>query len=438
MLKPTLQALFCRVLRLFYRRLEASGRELIPRTGPVLFVANHPNALLDPLALLCLAGRPVSFLAKEPLFRMPILGAIVRRMDAIPIYRHSDQADVSQNRKTFEAARALLARGGSIGIFPEGRSHNEPRLLPFKTGAARIALGSRTEGLQIVPVGFFYSAKTKFRSEALLCFGPPLAVDPVEPGPEGEPPPDAVRDLTARLEAALGELTLQADRHEALELVTRAERILSSALDTRRDLAEKVEVRKRMVAAYSRLHEVAPERLAWAESRIERYATTLEQLALTPELVPTRGYRPAVVAAIALRSVATLVIMLPLALVGMIIHAPGWLVIRLIARRYHPRHADAVATIKAIGGLLFYPITWIGLAWGAFGVGGWPWAIGALGTGPILGYTALRFLERFDRLVGGTRGVLLALTGKRRFLRLVAERQALREDLLALADEYGL
>ena len=71
-------------------------------------------------------------------------------------------------------AREALSRGGVIALFPEGASHDEPKLLALKTGAARIALGvAREEGLQIVPAGLYYTWKTRFRSSALLTFGEP-------------------------------------------------------------------------------------------------------------------------------------------------------------------------------------------------------------------------------------------------------------------------
>src|SRR5256885_35362 len=130
-------------LRVFFRRVEVVGRERVPRRGACLFVLNHPNGLVDPAFLLCFAPRPVSFLAKSPLFRMPVVGFLVRALDSIPVYRKQDEgADTSRNRETFERAAELLRRGGTIAICPEGASHSEPYLLPLKTGAARIALGA--------------------------------------------------------------------------------------------------------------------------------------------------------------------------------------------------------------------------------------------------------------------------------------------------------
>src|SRR6266403_3216654 len=131
-----IRRIICGVLRLalrvYYRRIEVAGLEHVPRDSPVIFVLNHPNALVDPAFLLCLAPRQVSFLAKAPLFRMPVIGSLVRALDSLPVYRRQDEGeDVSKNQETFAAARKLLARGGTIGICPEGVSHNEPRLRPI-------------------------------------------------------------------------------------------------------------------------------------------------------------------------------------------------------------------------------------------------------------------------------------------------------------------
>src|SRR5437667_6722320 len=191
-------------LRVYFRRIEVVGLDNVPRDAPVIFVLNHPNALVDPVFLLCLAPRRVSFVAKATLFRMPIISYFVRALDSLPAYRRQDEGqDVSRNLETFAAARRLLARGGTIGICPEGVSHNEPRLKALKTGAARIALGAVSSGealdLQIVPVGLYYTEKTMFRSSALVHFGEPLPVARVALEPDGTPPRDAVRELSDRI-----------------------------------------------------------------------------------------------------------------------------------------------------------------------------------------------------------------------------------------------
>src|SRR5205823_8154473 len=180
-----LRSLLRMLIRIFFRRIEVTGVERVPLEGPVIFVLNHPNGLIDPAFLLCLAPRRVSFLAKAPLFRMPVIGFVVRAFKAIPVHRRQDAGgDLAKNAETFEAARGVLVRGGTIAVFPEGTSHSDPKLRPLKTGTARIALGAAAalpphSNLQIVPVGLYYRAKQTFRSAALLHFGSPFSVERV-------------------------------------------------------------------------------------------------------------------------------------------------------------------------------------------------------------------------------------------------------------------
>src|SRR5206468_3476577 len=154
--------------------------------------------------------------------------------------------------------RAVLARGGAIALFPEGASHSDPKLRPLKTGAARIALGAAAAlagptPIRIVPAGLYYRAKRTFRSAALLHFGEPFAVTPVPLAPGEEPPAGPVRELTARIERALADVTLQAERAEAHALVARAQRILSAAAEPPAEpppLAAEFQLRRRLLEGY--------------------------------------------------------------------------------------------------------------------------------------------------------------------------------------------
>ena len=437
MIRGLIQRPLCALLRLFFRRLEVAGREHVPPSGPLIFILNHPNALIDPLILLCCTGRPVSFLAKQPLFGMPLIGPVVRAMESIPVYRRMDQADTAKNAATFAAARELLSRGGSLALFPEGTSHSDPRLKPFRTGAARIALGARVAGLRIVPAGLFYTEKSRFRSQALLCFGGPVEVPDVAAGIDSEPLSEAVRDLTARLEQALGNLTLQADEHAALHLAEAAERIFLSASDSSRELANRLEIRRRLLDGYSRLKRSAPDRLTQIVEKVEQYQADLDAAALTPELLPTAGYQTGAVLRFTVRALAVLLVLLPLSLAGVVLHFPTWLAIDLIGRRYRRTNLDMVSTVKLIGGVVLYPLTWIALTWvAAARWGGLPALVMLLGL-PLSAFAALLFTERLRWLLGGARGLALSLTGRRRFLRLMAERTAIRNELLQLAEELG-
>src|SRR6185295_15244452 len=165
-----------------------------------------------------------------------VIGSLLRTVGALPLYRQQDAgADVSKNQETFAVARELLKKGGAIAIFPEGISHDKPQLQPLKTGAARIALGAVSVGknpasldLQIVPVGLYYTNKTTFRSEALLHFGTPFPVSPIELDENGHPPREVVRELTTKIENALREVTLNAESDSEIAVARIAEEVFTS------------------------------------------------------------------------------------------------------------------------------------------------------------------------------------------------------------------
>jgi 1-acyl-sn-glycerol-3-phosphate acyltransferase len=286
MIRNVIVAVLRLALRIYFQRIEVTGVEHVPRKSPVIFVLNHPNALVDPVFLLCLAPRPVSFLAKAPLFRMPVIGYFVRALDSLPVYRRQDEgSDVTKNRETFIAARTLLSRGGTIGICPEGVSHDEPGLRPIKTGAARISLAAVSTGevadLKIVPAGLYYTSKTSFRSDALLYFGYPIDVEPVELEPDGTPPRDAVRRLSDQIETALREVILDAKHEEELHATARAERIFSGSEDGD-SLKDELKLQQRFIKAYPVLRAHQPERLRKLELRMLRFEEELKQAGVDP------------------------------------------------------------------------------------------------------------------------------------------------------------
>ena len=108
-MRALVEALCRLLLRIFFRRLDVVDEGYVPAEGPALFVLNHHNGLIDPLLILCHAPRRVSFMAKAPLFKTPVVKHFVRAFDCLPVYRKQDGADTAGNRQTLEAARALLA-----------------------------------------------------------------------------------------------------------------------------------------------------------------------------------------------------------------------------------------------------------------------------------------------------------------------------------------
>ena len=184
------------VLRLFYSRIDVIGAENLPRKGAVIFLGNHSNSLIDPFIVSAFTNSPPRLSAKRTLFDTPLLGGLMRAMHVIPLYRSQDHAlneRQSANRSSLIAMARCLQRGESVLLFPEGKSHDEMEMLPFKSGAARLALIAEREfrladarprahiarppaQTAVIPFGIAYAAKSAFRSRVIVCFGPRLNI----------------------------------------------------------------------------------------------------------------------------------------------------------------------------------------------------------------------------------------------------------------------
>src|SRR5206468_5869600 len=125
-----------------YFRMRRTGMHHIPKTGPVIFAANH-RSFLDPFVIGMLTRRPVYYVAKRELFENPVQAWLLNRLGAFPVERgESDERSMS-------TARAVLARGDCLVIFPEGTRIRGGPLHSPKRGVGRLALET---GAPIVPV----------------------------------------------------------------------------------------------------------------------------------------------------------------------------------------------------------------------------------------------------------------------------------------------
>jgi glycerol-3-phosphate O-acyltransferase/dihydroxyacetone phosphate acyltransferase len=441
MIRRIIVALLRLALRIYFQRIEVTGLEHVPAGAPVIFVLNHPNALVDPVFLLCLAPRRISFLAKAPLFRMPVISYFVKAFDSLPVYRRQDEGeDVSKNQETFIAARKLLAHGGTIGICPEGVSHDEPGLRPIKTGAARISLAAVATGevsnLKIVPAGLYYTSKTSFRSDALLYFGEPIDVEPVTLEPDGTPPREAVRELSNRIEKALRDVILDARHKEELHTTARAERIFSSASHdgSGESLKDELRLQQRFIRAYSILQQHQPERLRRLELRMMRFEEELEQAGVDPHELSPPGSTLKVFASIVRRSLLFLLMLGP-AVLGTLAHYPAYKLGGLLATRISRDSDDVISTVKIASAMLLFPLTWIMMAVLGYVYFGWLAAVLVLVVIPFSGYVAIVFFEELDKSIAGVRVLTFFLVRRRFFVRLLAERNAIRNEIVALGKE---
>lgn len=395
-LLPALNAVSAAALRIFYR-LEIAG-DPPPARGAVLLVANHPNSLVDPGAVAAVAERPVRFLAKAPLFTDLKVGWLIRASGSIPVYRRTDDPDlVGRNEDTFRAVHDALAEGSAIGIFPEGLSHSEPALAPLRTGAARIALGAadRVGGaFPIVPVGLSFREKGRFRSEALAMIGRPVPWDDLRARAED---PEAVRELTTRIEQGLREVTVNLESWEDAPLVETAEEIYRAELGAGGGAGAAVARMAQLGDALARLR--ADDRGGWRElaSDVRGHARLLRRLRIRPQQLDDPG-PGAAIRWVPRQALWLAALGLPAA-AGALLYAVPYLATSVVGRAAGAP-PDVRATYKLLTGAALH-LLWTLLAAVAVGaVAGAGWGLATLVLMPLAGLAALVFHDRWRRAEG--------------------------------------
>ncbi len=404
--------------------------------GPVMVVANHQNALIDPLVIFRVAGRPTRPLAKAPLFDQLVLGMVLRGLGGLPVYRRQDDpTQMHRNEDTFRAAIDSLLRGDALQIYPEGRSHSEPGIERVRTGAARIALAAEAErggelGLQMVPIGLTWEQKHQFRGRVLAEIGEPFPVRPWLT-PEGAEDVEAVRSLTGEIAERLERHTLVLQSTDDLELLTAADRIYSreKALHGYREhdpLVDRVPRLRRFAEALEWLRTGDPRRyeaLAGKVYRVDRVSRALgAEVGVIPPRYPFRS-----VAEYTVREGLALLVGLPLALLGSVVWYPTWFVARWVVAWIRPER-ESIATYKLAISFLMAPLTIVLMGALGFLVAGVAGAgVALLGT-PLLGLVALAWRERWKRVRQDAAIFLRVLTRPRLRSRLASARGELTRE----------
>ncbi len=379
--------------RVYYRRIEVIGREKIPVSGPVLLCANHPNSLMDAVILGLVARRPVHFLAKAPLFDVPLFGSVLRALGMLPAYRgQDDRSQVSANMQTLADAAGWLARGDGVGIFPEGKSHDAARVEQVRTGAARIAMQAAQggcRGLLVAPVGINYERKERFRSVIWVCVGDPMDADAWLAQHGGEER-RAMRTMTGELDRRLKAVAVHIEAAkwepflEDLELLAPAEdgEISDSMACLRR--------RKRIADAmnyFLATDKVTAEDIA---AQIQAHRERLSSAGITMD-TPALRARGEGWSAKRVRELVGLLVWLAPALAGTVHHLLPFLLTRAVAGRLQYPGRTTISHTRLLVGLPIYALWYAGVAlWMTGHCGAWPAVIWLL-TMPAAGVVALNY-----------------------------------------------
>ncbi len=149
------------VYKLFYN-FKIEGKENLPETEGVIIASNH-RSYADPVLLTMPMKKPVTYMAKEELFKNKLFGAFIRFLGAFPVKRGAGDMQIISD------CVDILKSGRNVVIFPEGTRSKENKVGKGKTGVALIAAKS---GADVLPMGIvFEGEKLHFRSKVTLKIG---------------------------------------------------------------------------------------------------------------------------------------------------------------------------------------------------------------------------------------------------------------------------
>jgi glycerol-3-phosphate O-acyltransferase / dihydroxyacetone phosphate acyltransferase len=431
----------------FFADIEAVGVNQVPAQGPVIFVANHPNSVMDPLVLATRLDRSIHFLARSGLFAGRLANAAMSAGGAIPVYRAQD-GSTAGNDAMFEAVYRLLAGGGCLGIFPEGHNAEERAVGAIRTGAARIALGAEkgnawSLGLHIVPVGLNYEDRDRFTSRVLVRFGDPIEVALYRSRCQADERA-AVQELTEEILLAMRTVATHIDEARYRRWVRLVQRIAGREVygevfgesDDKPTLDDTFFLEQRIGDAVAYHHARDPERVESLGAAMERYGLQLKRLAVRDKVL-TRQPEALKLRKEAVRMTVYVVAMAPLAVLGALANGPAYWLASLAARGAPEEALRAIRGFAA--GMVLYGLWYALIAYGVWhSTGSTLWPTAVLASLPFLGLFWFRYRRQVDRyrerifanILFRRRGALAAeLRGER--VAILERLDALRSDFVA-------
>ena len=354
-----------RALRWFYRETAVVQLGVVPATGPVLFIGNHPNDLPDVLLGLRACPRHVRYLATISAGAGGAAGKGYQAMGVIPVTRVRDARKmramgVDMAAVNAEAGRRMaqaFASGHVVGVFPQGGVHDTPQIGRLRTGVAMMTLEAIDNGsvfdVTVVPFGIQYEAPRTGGTDAIAVVGRGWSVRGWRAERLAEGLDAGVSALTDQLRTSLLAVTRNAadwdsasERDELIAAVAAVQPPASSASEAPllERAARLVPLAERLVA-HRRSEAPTPH-----AARVHTFVTELSHLVHEAGGIRTSARDHArmlqgagLAAEASLMPLWALALMTPAALIGWLAHGPiFWLVWRL-AHRFAKARADVVA-----------------------------------------------------------------------------------------------
>ncbi len=168
-------------LRYYYSKINIHGIENIPKDKPVLFLANHQNALMDALLIAVFCRCNPYYLTRGDLFKNPLAIFFLNFIHMIPVYRIRDgKQSLGKNDAIFDLCADLLNENNQVLIFPEGNHNIKKRIRPLSKGFTRILFKALEKqpnlDIRLVPIGVNYIKAERFPDSTALYFDKDISI----------------------------------------------------------------------------------------------------------------------------------------------------------------------------------------------------------------------------------------------------------------------
>ena len=427
------------VVSRYYADIEIVDGERIPQSGPILLCANHANSLIDSLIIGITARRPVRFMAKAPLFDLPVLGSLMRALGMVPAFRGADDPkQVRRNLESLATGADVLVDGHAMGIFPEGVSTDEMHLVKVRSGAARMALQAVEAGttdVRIVPIGIAYQRKERFRSTVLVRVGEPIVAADFLTAEDGNVP-RARRAVTAELDARLKEVVIHLANPDWEPWLNDLDILVPTPPQARASATGALWQRKRIADAINYFWENDRRRAEALAANVGKYRKAVDAAGLHMDSDVLRLSGFGVLLKLLWKFLWLAVLFVP-ALLGTLHHIVPFVVVRKLDAVMREPGKMAVATHKMMFGVPIYTLWHAGVIAALWFLADPRIAIAWLVLAPFAGALALSYWRQARRVVRLLYHETRVVLGREELERLRHQRAALRERLTELSDEFG-
>ena len=325
-------------------------------------------------------------------------------------------------------------------IFPEGQSHSEPHVRPFKDGAARIALGYLKDHppdphLAIIPVGLHFEHKDRLRTRVWVRFGEPIYVDDwKQANPQGDH-----RALTEDIEEGVRTVTLNFENQEARTLLHWTAEVFATGADVPprlgqdpETLSQRLHVISQMQIRARLLREEHPENIQKLADQLEGFRRKLRRLAVTPAEVYL-SMHPARAIFFILREAELTFVGLPLAVWGAVNHLPALLAVKIVERRL-TKADDQWASNTFFAALAIFPIFFLIQLCIVAVLTPLFWTLVYAITVPFGGIYLTMYQDRVGGVIRRSRTFIYFLFHRNAQKRLMEEGRAIVEEIRGLAE----